>query len=70
MKPIEMIPLAEYPELRMLAWSFPGTEIEADRALALYERNWHFIREDDLLDVERELIKHLKDAYGNGVLNV
>jgi hypothetical protein len=66
----EMIPLANYPELRMLAWSFSGQEIEADRALSLYERNWHFIREADLTDSERALIQRLKDTYGNGVLNV
>lgn len=38
-------------------------------AFALYEANWRFIADDELMDRERALIDRLIATYGQGFLN-
>lgn len=63
--------LADYPQLRLLAWNRPGQEhIPERQALALYERNWDHVDRDRLSAQEKNLIQRLVEQYGNGVLHV
>lgn len=65
------VELDRFPALRLLAWSMPGRRTIGERdALALYEANWRFVDQDELLPVEIELIQHLLSRHGGGVLNV
>ena len=42
-----MIRLADFPQLRMLAWNRPAdAEVDEAEALALYEANWRFVEPD------------------------
>ena len=66
----EVLDLNEWPALRELAWNRANRWIPAEEALALYERNWRFVKTDSLTRKEANLINHLKERCGNGVLNV
>lgn len=66
----EMVRIAAYPQLMLLAWQRQGKEIAADEAFALYEANWRFVDEETLTGPERKLIERLARVYGKGVLNV
>jgi hypothetical protein len=64
-----MIVPAEFPQLRMLAWSRDVTHpIPAEEAFALYERNWRFVDKDQMTEREMQLIRSLADRFGRGVL--
>lgn len=66
-----MIAIADYPQLKLIAWNRrPDDWLDERDALSLYEANWRFIDEAALTDAERELIAHLRITYGCGVLNV
>lgn len=66
-----MIQIADFPELRLLAWNRPeGAMLDEREALALYEANWRFVDQCRLTERELMLIDRLKNEYGNGVLNV
>jgi transcriptional regulator with XRE-family HTH domain len=55
------IHLADYPQLRQLAWHVHGTqELTPIEALNIYDRNWRHIEEDQLLPNEKELIQTLR----------
>lgn len=57
------IPLAEYPQLRKLAWHVQGTEVLTPReALSIYERNARHLDEAELSPHERALIDALRTA--------
>lgn len=66
-----MIRLADFPQLRLLAWNRPDEEMLDEReALAIYEAHWRFVEQDQLSEAERALIARLVTRYGNGVLLV
>ncbi|WP_211327707.1 hypothetical protein [Solilutibacter pythonis] len=63
--------LADYPQLRLIAWNRRDDDlVDEEEALALYERNWFYVDEASLLPKERQLIDHLVQAVGKGVLHV
>lgn len=60
--------VAQYPQLRLLAWSFrDDLELDGQEALALYEDQWDLVEQEKLIPEERELIEKLVKEYGNGV---
>lgn len=68
---VTMVDLAQYPQLKLIAWSFPdATELEEQEAFALYERNWRFLDRPSLTDNEKLLIDYLTKECGGGLLNV
>ncbi len=64
-----LVRVADYPQLRDLAWNRSDELIPAAEAFALYERNWRFVDAARLNESERELIDRLKAEFGNGVIN-
>lgn len=58
------IKLANYPQLKELAWQLPGVdELSPIEALGIYERNLRFIQDEKLSDNERNLIESLQLAF-------
>ncbi|MBI5276562.1 MAG: helix-turn-helix domain-containing protein [Burkholderiales bacterium] len=67
----DRIRLADYPQLRQLAWQLEGVEeLEPQEALALYERNWRHVDRASLSASERALIQALSATLGGGKLLV
>jgi len=65
------ITLAHYPQLQTLVWNRPTTtELTAEEAFALYERNWRHVDVCALLPREKDLIQHLTATIGGGVMMV
>jgi transcriptional regulator with XRE-family HTH domain len=68
------IKLAEYAQLRRLAWQRPDVDnmetITPKEALALYERHWRHVDRAAMTDDERALVQRLVDALGGGRLLV
>ena len=62
--------LADFPQLKLIAWNRHDDFVEEDEALALYERNWRYVDTETLNPQEQQLIDRLVQQYGNGVLNV
>jgi len=59
------IRLAEYPQLKRLAWQLRETaELTPREALDLYERNWRHVDPAALDERERTLVKALVAALG------
>lgn len=67
---MKTINIDEYPELTLLSWNRAVREIEAEEALALYERCWRYLDPRMLTEKEIDLLVFLATEYGNGVLNV
>jgi len=66
-----MVRLAEYPQLKQLAWQLHGVdELTPEQALGLYERNWRHVDVDALEAHERVLIAALTSQLGEGRLLV
>jgi hypothetical protein len=66
-----MIKLADYPQLRMLAWNRPADAcLDEDEAFSLYEANWRFMDQDSMQPAEMVLLQRLIQAYGAGLLLV
>jgi hypothetical protein len=66
-----MVRLADFPQLRLLAWNRSSADVLDDReALALYEANWRFVDQARLSKEERALIDRLVTNVGRGVLLV
>lgn len=60
------IRLADYPQLKQLAWQVQGTdELTPREALDIYERNWRHVEEGALLPDERGLIDALRQVFGS-----
>lgn len=60
------IHLADYPQLKQLAWQVQGAdELTPREALGIYERNWRHLDESALLPRERNLIDALRLALGS-----
>jgi len=64
-----VVRLADYPQLRDLAWNRTDELIPAREAFQLYERNWRFLDHARLDDGERRLIERLKHEFGHGEIN-
>ena len=65
----ETVRLADYPQLRKLAWQEGDTEtLEPKAALELYERNWRHVDRSALTEDEATLIERLSRALGGGRL--
>lgn len=64
-----IVRLADYPQLRDLAWNRTDDYMPAREAFQLYERNWRFVEPDRLDPAERTLIDRLKARFGAGVIN-
>ena len=63
--------LKNFPQLRLIAWNLRDADtLEGPEAFALYERNWRFIDQTQLLHHERELITDLCKQFGAGLMNV
>jgi hypothetical protein len=59
------IRLADYPQLKQLAWHVQGTgELSAREALDLYERNMRHLNPDAMTPDERQLLTALRAAFG------
>lgn len=62
------VAVAEYPELRKLAWQVSDRERLSPReALSIYERNARHLDEARLTDRERDLIEALRTALAGDV---
>jgi len=56
--------LADFPQLRRLAWQVHGVDTLTPReALGFYERNWRHIDNDRLEPRERQLIEALREVF-------
>ena len=67
----EKIRIADYPQLKLLAWQLKGTtEITGEEALDLYERNWRHLERDKLSAQEQQLIEGLLAKLGRSGLLV
>jgi transcriptional regulator with XRE-family HTH domain len=65
------IQLADYPELRRLAWQRRRVDtLTPQEALALYERNWRHVDRKAMDERERKLVQLLVEALGGGRLLV
>lgn len=63
--------LQNFPQLRLIAWNMREEDLLEDQvAFALYERNWRFVDQTQLLIHERELIGRLCNEFGAGLMNV
>lgn len=61
------IRLADYPELKKLAWHVRDTEyLSAREALDIYQRNQRHLDTDALTDEEARLLGALRTAFGQG----
>jgi hypothetical protein len=64
-----VVRLADYPQLRDLAWNRADEFIPANEAFQIYERNWRSLEPDLFDDRERALIARLKKEFGNDEIN-
>lgn len=65
------IRLADYPQLKRLAWHAPGlTELTPAEALSLYERQWRHLDREALDAKERALLEALTQQEAKGRLLV
>ncbi len=63
----DRITLADFPQLRQLAWQQPGVqELTPQEALALYERNWRHVDRQALTLREIALIQALTTTLAGG----
>ncbi|MCM2277899.1 MAG: helix-turn-helix domain-containing protein [Oligoflexia bacterium] len=59
------IRLADYPQLRRLAWQLKKTTvISPEEALKIYERNWRHVELKKMDSREREFLEALLAAFG------
>ncbi len=59
------IHLADYPQLKQLAWQVHGTdELTPTEALSIYDRNWRHVDVNALEPRERQLIDALRIGLG------
>lgn len=65
------IGLADYPQLRQLAWQVHGADdLTPVEALGIYERNWRHVDVQALIPRERDLIEALRSGLGGQDGNV
>ena len=66
----DAVRLADYPQLKRLAWHRQGETLTEKEAFAFYERNWRHIDRSNLEPAERDFIARLVKLYGKGALLV
>lgn len=60
------IRLADYPQLKALAWHVHGTEsLRPKEAFDIYERNARHLQTESLQPAERDLLNALQTAFGD-----
>ena len=64
-----VVRVADYPQLRDLAWNRGDELIPTREAFKLYERNWRLVDQAALDDRERKLLARLKAEFGNDEIN-
>jgi transcriptional regulator with XRE-family HTH domain len=65
------IRLADYPQLKQLAWQVHGTDaLTPTEALSIYERNWRHLDVQAMAPHERQLVDALRLALGEGAGHV
>jgi len=64
-----VVRVADYPQLRDLAWNRADEFIPANEAFQIYERNWRLLEPDLFDDRERALLARLKTEFGNDEIN-
>ena len=58
------IALADYPQLRRLAWQVHGTDaLTPIEAMDIYERNWRHVDEAAMPPAEQQLVAALRTAF-------
>ena len=65
----ELIPVDDYPGLRLLCWNRRAPYVTRREAFALYERNWRFVDARATPEHERALIDALAHEFGHGLIN-
>ena len=65
----ELIPVDDYPGLKLLCWNRRAPYITRREAFALYERNWRFVDAGATPEHERTLINVLAREFGHGLIN-
>ena len=60
----QTIRVADYPQLKRIAWQLADTELTPKEAFALYERNWRHVDKKALDDQELDLIRRLGARLG------
>jgi len=69
--PPDAIRIADYAQLRRLAWQLPAdAELTPDEAWGIYERNWRHADASALDPRERQLLADLAHALGRRPLDV
>lgn len=58
------IRIADYPQLRRIAWQLTDTELTPKETFALYERNWRHVDKKAMDDRERDLVRQLAAELG------
>jgi transcriptional regulator with XRE-family HTH domain len=58
------IRIADYPQLKRIAWQLADTELTPKEALALYQRNWRHVDRKAMDDLERDLVRRLAARLG------
>lgn len=66
----QLVRLADYPQLKMVAWHRRGETITEQDALGIYERNWRHIDLATMAPDERAFIGRLVTRHGRGALLV
>lgn len=64
------VQLDTFPQLRRITWNRRDTDTVTEaEALALYERNWHHVDQQQMPAREREFLQHLIHFHGGGVFH-
>ena len=58
------ITLAEYPQLKKLAWQLDEATLTPKEVFALYERNWRHVDRKAMDERERDLVRRLAERFG------
>ena len=65
------IRLADYPQLRQLAWQLHGVDdLSPVEALGIYERNWRHVDLEALQESERQLVEALRTGLAGSASRV
>jgi len=59
--------LADYPELKKLAWQVSVEALTPFEALSIYKRNWRHLEVDALAPLEQQLIEALQLGLGEKI---
>ena len=65
------IALADYPQLKQIAWQVQGVdELSPREALTIYERNWRHLDLESMEPHERNLVKALQQIFTGDISHV